>query len=101
MRKPNTNRTGKNFTKAEEKAVWEKAQATNDPNIKLDICGNQIEFDKYGNTNSDYGWEIDHIKPVAKNGTDELNNLQPLYWKTNRIKGDSWPVSSQDYCQKN
>ena len=37
-------------------------------------------FDKYGDTSSDYGWEIDHIKPVARGGTDNLNNLQALYW---------------------
>jgi len=42
--------------------------------------------------------EIDHIKPVAKGGGDELENLQPLYWKTNRAKSDSWPVTSRDYC---
>ena len=63
MRKSNTNRNGKDFTKAEE-----KAQPTNDPNVKQDTCGNEIHFNKYGDTTSDYDWEIDHIKPVARGG---------------------------------
>ena len=59
----------------------------------------QIHFNKYGDIKPDYGWEIDHIKPVAKGGGDEFDNLQPLYWKTNRHKGDSWPVNPKDYCK--
>lgn len=46
---------------------------------------------QYGNVNSEYGWEIDHIKPVAKFGTDDLDNLQPLQWKNNRGKSDNYP----------
>ena len=99
MRKHNTRVNGKNFSKKEEQAVWEKAQPTYDPNVRFDICGKEIRFNKYGKTKSKYGWEIDHIKPVAKGGGDEINNLQPLQWKTNRRKGDNWPVNPRDYCQ--
>ena len=97
-RKPNTKRNGKNFSKKEELAVWNKACLTDDFNVRLDICGLEIHFDKYGDTSSGYGWEIDHIKPVSKGGGDEFDNLQPLYWKTNRQKGDKWPISPTDYC---
>jgi hypothetical protein len=28
---------------------------------------------------------------VAKGGSDDLANLQPLQWQNNRTKGDTWP----------
>jgi 5-methylcytosine-specific restriction endonuclease McrA len=55
------------------------------------MCGNVMKSSDYGNTNSQYGWEVDHIKPVAKGGTDDLSNLQPLQWDNNRKKGDTYP----------
>ena len=97
MRKHNTKVNGKNFSKKEEQDVWEKAPTTDDPNVRLDICGQEIHFNKYGDTKADYGWKIDHIKPVAKGGEDEISNLQPLYWKTNRSKGDSRGAKPEDY----
>jgi 5-methylcytosine-specific restriction endonuclease McrA len=60
---------------------------------RRDKCGHAIKYSDHGNTYSEYGWEIDHIKPTAKGGETVIDNLQPLYWKTNRDKGDSYPWS--------
>jgi len=44
-----------------------------------------MKRDDYGNRNSDYGWEIDHIDP---DGGDDISNLQQLQWKNNVDKSD-------------
>ena len=75
-------------------AVWNKAIIIPDTNpyeFRKDRCGALIKFDDYGNVNSDLGWEIDHVKPVVRGGTDDLDNLQPLNWRNNRGKADNWP----------
>jgi 5-methylcytosine-specific restriction endonuclease McrA len=37
------------------------------------------------------GWEIDHVKPVSKGGTDDIKNLQALNSWANAKKGDTYP----------
>ncbi|MBN1383684.1 MAG: HNH endonuclease [Elusimicrobia bacterium] len=75
-------------------AVWRKGKIIwgDDPDHKRkDIYGTVIRKDKYGEIiENGEGWEIDHIKPVSKGGTDDLANLQPLQWQNNRKKGDSY-----------
>jgi hypothetical protein len=76
--------------------VWEKGSRIEkfDPAVwRRDACGHAIRFSDHGDTGSEYGWEIDHIRPVERGGQTVLNNLQPLYWVTNRSKGDQYPWS--------
>ena len=37
---------------------------------------------------TDSGWQIDHRFPESKDGTNQLGNLQPLHWLTNKSKDD-------------
>ncbi|WP_421725470.1 HNH endonuclease signature motif containing protein [Bauldia sp.] len=66
--------------------VWTKGReiAGYDPAIwRHDAYGSVIRFTDYGNRQSDFGWEVDHIVPVAAKGSDDLTNLRPLHWRNN------------------
>lgn len=73
--------------------VWEKATVipSIDPNIwRQDFAKAWIRKDLYG-TETAYGWEIDHLKPISKGGSDDIDNLNALHWKNNRTKADNYP----------
>ena len=89
---------GGSFNEVEKAAVWNKAAVIPGWDARFwrkDACGAHIKWSDYGNTSSNFGWEIDHIRPVAHGGTDALANLQALHWQNNRNKGDSL---GSNYC---
>lgn len=79
------------FTDDEVQKVWEKGKVVSGQeatNWRKDQCDAWIGRSQYGNRNSQYGWEIDHITPSANGGGDELSNLRPLQWENNANKQD-------------
>jgi 5-methylcytosine-specific restriction endonuclease McrA len=69
--------------------VWEKGhtvQNFDESKYRKDDVGAWIIYDDYANTNSIYGWEIDHITSIDHNGEDNLSNVRPLQWQNNRAK---------------
>ena len=77
-------------TKQEIEQAWEKAKkirGKNPESWRRDDFGNIIRHGSYG-TEGDYGWEIDHITPKSKGGSNQPKNLRALYWKKNREKSD-------------
>lgn len=73
-----------------EKA-WKNAKKSRgkDPDLyRKDPYGNEMYKDSYGK-NSDMGWEVDHIKPRSRGGSDSTKNLQALNTEVNRSKGNT------------
>jgi 5-methylcytosine-specific restriction endonuclease McrA len=84
-------------------AVWSKGRIVpgvdktgtlRNPSVwRYDAYGKLIKYSEHGNTESDVGWEIDHVVPQALGGRTALENLQPLHWENNRAKGNNHPWS--------
>lgn len=86
--------TKKIFTDAEILEVWKKAFEVSgvDPDIfRQDYSGAWIRYADHGNRNSQYGWEIDHLKPLSQGGEETMANYLPLQWQNNVRKGDNYP----------
>lgn len=67
---------------------------------RKDECGAWMDYNKYGNTDSKYGWQVDHIFPssvledndVAESDRDNIINLRPMQWKNNDVKQKDYPT---------
>lgn len=88
-----TNSEGRRFSPERVEEVWEKAKkipGKDADQYRRDDAGNVIRRTSCGK-DSEMGWEIDHKKPVDKDGTDNLRNLQPLQTDENREKSNTYP----------
>lgn len=50
---------------------------------RQDVFGYLIYWPAYGDTSSPYGWQIDHIVPLALGGSDHPSNLRALHYRAN------------------
>lgn len=74
--------------------IWEKAISVPgyDPNIwRKDFAGAWIRKDSYG-LHTQYGWEVDLLKPLSSGGTSDEANLIALHWQNNNTKGADYPI---------
>ena len=74
------------YTPGELRAIWKKGEIVSErkpSEWRRDDFGNHIRFDDYGDRDSVFGWEVDHIVPLADGGTNKPSNLRPLQWESN------------------
>jgi hypothetical protein len=73
--------------------VWRKGSKivgkNPDEYRKCVLSGKVIRYSHYGNNKSRYNWDIDHIVPKSRNGSDHISNLQPVSASKNRSIGCS------------
>ena len=62
--------------------IWDKGGVIDDldpARWRSDYLGNVIYFFDYLKK-TPAGWEVTHIMPVSEGGTDEIENLRPIWW---------------------
>jgi len=83
--------------------AWRNAKPVRgkDPaKYRKDPYGNLMFHSSYGKDSS-MGWEVDHIKPRARGGSDATRNLQALNTRVNREKGETLKKRSRhSKCSK-
>ena len=58
----------------------------------VDYAGREIRKGAYNDRNSQFGWNVDHILPVSKNGKTSDHNLICCHILTNDEKANSFPL---------
>ena len=79
------------YTEKDKKYIWLKStkviKGASHDLFALDYHDNEIHYFCYGNRNSSFGWEIDHIIPEALGGRTIFDNLRAIHWRTNARGG--------------
>jgi 5-methylcytosine-specific restriction endonuclease McrA len=90
--------------KEPKKKVWNmgfKCHNLNPKFYRKDAYGNILFYFDYGK-NKKSGWNIDHIKPKSKGGSDNIGNLQILQTRKNKQLGnDSLKAHRYNSYKKN
>jgi 5-methylcytosine-specific restriction endonuclease McrA len=75
----------------EDRKVFEKAKEVvgKDPKVyRQDPYGNIIYLYSHGKSTK-MGWDVDHIIPIQRGGSNDIRNKQALSTHINRSKQDS------------
>ena len=83
--------------------VWSNAIKIpgKNPNIwRKDDMGIMIKFNDLNSVTSKYAWNIDHIIPITRGGSNHLDNLQPLNRKDNIRFSNKLTRDNPKYCKR-
>ena len=79
------------YSEKDKKYIWSKStkaiKGKSHGLFALDYYNNEIHYFCYGDRNSRFGWEIDHITPEVFGGRTILNNLRAIHWRANARGG--------------
>lgn len=90
------------ITEQFKREIWQKGIIVDkypSDKVRKDACGAFIRYEDFGDRNSIFGWEIDHIYPASKlkqkgvsvDNIDDIINLRPINCKNNASKGANYP----------
>lgn len=66
--------------KSRRETLWRMAIKHNDGLVSCYVCGKAITKEKYAT--------LEHILPVSKGGTDDMENLSLSHEKCNKLRGN-------------
>jgi hypothetical protein len=78
-----------NITRENAIELWEERYGTKI--TVTDYSGRIMDKSAYGNSDSKFGWNIDHIRPESAGGTNKQCNLEICHIQTNIEKADKFP----------
>lgn len=79
-------------TKIQE--IWSKATEVSgydSSRWRKDFAGAWIHREQYG-LPTEFGWDIFHLIPASKGGTNDIDNLLPIHRKNNLRRDNDYPV---------
>ena len=65
---------------------------------KCRCCGKPLTFKNHGADSKPDGWQVDHAKPLSRDGTNHTNNLWPMCVGCNRKKADKTWDEFKRHC---
>ena len=90
------------YSKEQLDVIWAKGiivEGWKPEMVRKDAAGAWMLRDKYGDHDSIFGWDVDHIYPqkklqdfnVPQSLIDNDVNLRPMQWENNISKSDDYP----------